>query len=527
MTGRRSFQWCRARFRTDDRGSMAVLMMVVLVGLMLSALLVPMIITQDRTTRFDTTRVQALDAAQSGIDVTLGLIRAGVTGGIGDAGKLPCGTQSGLVNSSGIAAYSVVVEYFTFDPIKALVPTTSPPGPEPYPSPNAMRCIPGFGTYDFLTGVTTPGYARFTSTGTVGASVNGSTIGRTLTSTYVFRTSNVNILGGPVQVNGSASLCMDVGSATAPAGTAVLLQPCSASAPPIPQQVFSYRTDLTLQLVSSITQANPQGLCLNSAHTPAASGDAVQLSQCGPLGSPASYTQQWSYNDNGQYQAAQSNSSTTGSLPDLCMTAGVQTAGQPISLSGCGGAVGWIPSPSIGPGAAALTQRLGNAAQWINYKQFGRCLDVTGQNPDASFMIDYPCKQNPYPAAVKWNQLWQSPAIPVGTPSVTGQVLTSDTANGQNYCLTSPGTNGGYVTTRACVGGATQTWTIYGGDASLNYSTKYTVVSGSLCLGLSATASDGGPWAVIDVETCSGGLQQKWNAVQNVLNATQTNIHEK
>ena len=42
-----------------------------------------MIITQDRTTRFDSTRVQALDAAQSGIDVTLGSIRSSQTSLIG------------------------------------------------------------------------------------------------------------------------------------------------------------------------------------------------------------------------------------------------------------------------------------------------------------------------------------------------------------------------------------------------------------------------------------------------------------
>ena len=492
---------------------MAILMMVMLVGLSLSALLVPMIITQDRTTRFDTTRVQALDAAQSGVDVTLGIIRAAVTNGIGDSSKLPCGTQTGPVNSSGIAAYSAVVEYFTFDPVI-----------EPYPSARAMKCIAGYGTYDPTTGVTTPTFARVTSTGTVGTAVNGSTAGRTITSTYVFRTSNVNLLGGQIAVSGTAPLCIDSGSPNAPAGTGLQLQACSTGTPPAAQQVFAYRSDLTLQLLSSVTAANPSGLCLNSGHTPAVNGDAVSLSQCGPLGSPASYTQQWSYNDNGQYQAAEGDSSTTGTLPDLCMTAYAQTSGQPIVLTSCGNAVNWVPSPGIGPGAAASSQRLGNAAQWVNYKEFGRCLDVTAQNTNTSFLIDYPCKQNPYPGAVRWNQLFQSPALPTGQVSVTGQVVTN---NGLPYCLTSPGTTGGYVTVRLCTGGASQSWTIYGGDKSLNYSTKYTVVSGSLCLGLSATATDGAPWSVIDVEPCTGSAQQKWNAVPNVLASTLTNTHEK
>jgi len=486
---------------------MAILMMVVLVGLMLSALLVPMIITQDQTTRSDTTRVQALDAAQAGIDVTLGLIRASVSTDIGDSSKLPCGPLSGAVNSNSVAAYAVVVEYFTFDPLI-----------EQYPSPKAMNCVAGYGTFDTATGATTPSFARFTSTGTVGVASNGSTDGRTLSATYVFRTSNVNILGGVLQIQptGSASLCMDVASPTAPAGTPVLLQACSSSIPPAAKQVFAYRTDLTLQLLSSITAANPRGLCLNSARTPAVSGDAVKLAQCGVLGAPAAYTQQWSFNDNGQYQAADATSVATGALPNLCMNVATQAANQPVVLGTCGSS--WIPSPSIGPGAAALPQ-------WINLSEFGRCLDVTNQDVSTTFLIDYPCKQNPYPGAKTWNQLFQAPAIPAGMGSVTGQITIN---NGSKYCLTSPNTVGGYVTLKTCVtGSAQQTWTIYGGDSSLNYSTKYTIVSGALCLGLSAPNASSPLWSTIDVETCSGTKEQKWNANPNVLDSTLVNTVEK
>jgi hypothetical protein len=481
---------------------MAILLMVVLVGLMLSALLVPMIITQDRTTRFDSTRVQALGAAQSGIDVTLGEIRAGVNGLIGDSRQLPCGPLSGIVNTTGIAAYSVVIEYFTTDPVNEL-----------YPSTHKMNCVPGYGTFDTGSGATTPGFARIASTGTVGTAINGSTAGRTLTSTYVFRTSNVNILGGTVQISG-ASLCMDVGSSTAPAGTRVVLQPCSLTSPPVAQQVFAYRTDLTLQLISSITAANPNGLCLNSLHTPAASGDTVQLALCGPLGTPAPYTEQWSYNDNGQYQAAQSNSVTTGTLPNLCMNVASQAANQPVVLGGCGSS--WIPSPSVGPGAAALPQ-------WINYSEFGRCLDVTSQQVTSTFLIDYPCKQNPFPGAKTWNQLFAAPVIAPGAASATGMISTN---NGSQYCLTRPAVSGGYVTVKVCDGTAFQNWTVYNGDKSLNYSTKYTIVSGSLCLGLSAPNPSLTAWSTITVAACTGSTEQKWNASANTLVSTLKNTHE-
>ena len=486
---------------------MAILLMVMLVGLVLSALLVPMIITQDRTTRFDSTRVQALDAAQSGVDVALGAIRSSTINAIGDSRNLPCGTLSGFVNGSSAATYSVVIEYFTSDP-----------GTDPTQTPTPMKCVAGYGTFDSVTSRTTPGFARFTSTGTVGAATNGSTAGRTITATYTFRTSNVNILGGVVQISGS-SLCMDVGSPTAPAGTAVTLQPCSTTSPPAPQQVFSYRTDLTLQLTASVAAANPNGLCLNSSATPAVSGNAIQLSQCGPLGTPAPYTQQWSYNDNGQYQAALSTSAANGTLAGLCLMVAGQSAGQPVNLSNCSGAANWIPSPSVGPGAAALPQ-------WVNYNEFGRCMDVTNQDPNHYFLIDYPCKQNPYPGALTWNQLFQAPPIPTNQASVTGPISTKDTANGLTYCLTSPVSNGSYVTVAACTGGTTQLWTIYNGDKSLNYSTKYTIVSGGLCLGLSAPNAEIIAWSTIDVETCTGTTDQKWNAVPNILNSTLKNIRE-
>lgn len=491
----------------DESGSMAILLMVVLVGLMLGALLVPMIVTQQRTTRFDISRLDALNAAQAGIDVTLGAIRASVTDGIGVSGRLPCGPESGTVNGAGVATYSVIVEYFTFDPAA-----------EPLPSTAAMQCIPGYGTFDASTGATTPRFARFTSTGTTSTVASGGSGGRTLVSTYIFRTPDANLLGGLVQTASpaaSVALCMDAGSANPPAGAAVLLGFCSSLNPPAAQQVFAYRSDLTLQLLSSITAASPNGLCLNSASTPAVSGDPIRLTPCGPLGVPAAYTQQWSYNDNGQYQAAQANSATTGALPDLCMNAAAQMAGQSVILGRCGSE--WIPSPSVGPGAAARPQ-------WINFSEFGRCMDVTAQDIDHAFLIAYPCKQNPFPAAKAWNQLFEAPAIPPGQASVSGQISTLDAQK----CLTSPGIDGGYVTVKTCASdNARQTWSIHGGDSTLDASTKYTVVNGSMCLGLGPPNAQLPAWSTIVVQTCTGAPAQKWNAAPDVLRSALVNTYER
>jgi hypothetical protein len=509
-----------ARIWNDD-GSMSLLLMVVVVGLALSALLVPMVISQNRSTRFDNTRVQSLGAAQAGIDVALGLIRGANTldaKGIsyGDSTKLPCGPLSGIATGPGAAAYSVKIEYFTFDPVR-----------EPDSTTRSMNCVAGYGVYDPTAAVYTPSFARITSTGTVGAAANGSSSGRTLVTTYVFRTTKTTIVGGTIQISptNSAVLCMDVGSATAPAATAVVLRTCSNSSPPIAQQSFAYRTDLTLQLMSSVTSTNPNGLCLTPSATPPAATNTVQLGQCGALGQPL-YQQQWSYSDAGKYQASAATSKADGGLPDLCISASGQAVGVPLMLMACGSASQWIPAPAVGPGGAALPQ-------WVNNAEVGRCLDVTNGDVNSTYLIDYPCKQNPNPNAVSWIQKFTAPPVVAGQTSVVGQIYTTVTAGGSKYCLTSPGVNLGRVTlgptgtggVQPCgSAGAAQTWTIYGGDKSLAQANKYTVVDNTgLCLGLDTP----GGWSVIDVETCTGAADQKWNVGPNVTTPTLQNTREK
>jgi Tfp pilus assembly protein PilX len=157
MIGRIVFARCRRLSQLgDERGSLAMFLMVSIVGLMLGALMVPLIITQDRTTRFDKTRVHALDAAQAGVDAALGQIRAAVGGdGFGDNSKLPCAPAAtpitGRMNSTaGSAAYSVTITYYAVG--TAAVPSA------------AMTCVPGYGTFESSTGALTPHFALVAST---------------------------------------------------------------------------------------------------------------------------------------------------------------------------------------------------------------------------------------------------------------------------------------------------------------------------------------------------------------------------
>lgn len=500
-----------SRFRpADDRGSMAMFLTIAVVGLAVAALLVPMVVTSSRTTRSDTSRVHALDAAQAGVNVMLGEVRAATTDEVGTSTLLPCGTRAGTVSGGGPAAYSVSVDYYMADPVR----TTG--------TPQKMTCVPGYGTYDPVSDGFTPKFAQITSTGTDGPATNGSTPGRTLSTTYVFRTTNTNIVGGRIRINPAAGstteLCLDAGSPTPISGAVVRLQTCAN--PPLDQQVFAYRTDLTIQLLSSVTGTYPNGLCLDTA-PPATSGRTVVLATCSVVGSPP-YTQQWSYNDNGGYTASLATSADSGVLSSQCFSVAGQSPGVQLLLATCNGGStttqAWIPSPAVGAGAA-------QAPQLVNFAEFGRCLDVTNQDTSVDHLIDYPCKQNPFPGAVAFNQKFTTPGIAAGATSGVGRIYTS--RGGINYCLTSPGTDGGYVTVSPCVSSnPRQTWTVYNGSSSLSYSAKYTILDNtSRCLGL--TSPKGSEvWSAIDVEPCTGATEHKWNATADLSSSVIQDVAE-
>lgn len=498
--------------RSDETGSMAMYLTLAIVGMAIAALLVPMVVTQARVTRLDTTRVHAVDAAQAGLDVMVGRIRAADSGGVGDSTLLPCDPLTGTVNGTDAAEYVVSVDYYIEDPVSE-------------PTAAKMRCVEGYGTYDPESAAFTPGYARITAKGTDGVQFAGGTAGRTLAATYVFLTSNKNIVGGRMRIYPASStvpeLCMDAATDTPSAGTIVRLQACTS---PLEQrQIWAYRSDLTIQLLSSITGTYPDGLCLDTL-APPTSGRSITLQVCQPLGSPP-YTQQWSFNDSGAYQASLPNSKNDGVLAPLCIAAPSQAAATVLSLATCDGSVtspvmAWIPAPSVGAGAA-------EAPQLVNFYEFGRCLDVSGQNPDAIHLIDYPCKQNPFPGAVAWNQKFTTPPIPPDQSSAVGAVYT--TRSGIKHCLTSPAALNAWVRMTPCASPITlnQTWTVYNGDSSLPYSRKFTIVdSGGRCLGLSSPSASWPQWSSLDVERCTGATEHKWNADQNLTRASIQDLDE-
>jgi hypothetical protein len=229
-------------------------------------------------------------------------------------------------------------------------------------------------------------------------------------------------------------------------------------------------------------------------------------------------SQEWSFDDNGKFEGADTDGTTNGNCIST-VPYSTPTVGAVLYEQGCsnGGfdTMTWNPDAQVGAGPA------GNGTQQlVNYYEFGRCLDVTGTNVDATNLITYPCKQAPAPKNITWNQKW-------AYNTTTKQIITTP---GSNYCLQAPATLGAVFTanvvlTKACstAAGTTQQWTEMGAVVG-DYGSSYTITSNinsGVCLSLGPSLLSGynNQWSTIIVERCDGSLKQKWNAPANFVDS--------
>jgi hypothetical protein len=496
----------------DDRGSLPLAMLVTLIGVMLSAVLTPVLIGEVQSTRNQVWRVHALDAAQTGLDIGLGQIRNANDGtGNGVRAKLPCGPFAGHVGVGGTARYQVTIDYLNADPrghTDAWVTT------------NHLTCLAGNGT------VSIPAYALLRADGTDQATGAFTAVPtRSVRATYTFQTVNQVVLGGLIHSYHpplATDLCLDAGSANPAVGTNLTLQRCTTASA---QQTFAYNSNLTLALTSSKSPTQPLGLCLDAGPVPHGAGNVVQIRQCGATTMPQ---QQWSLNDSSNFEGTANGSSLDG----FCFNAQspgsvgsflvLGSAGNGTCHGGYDARQSFLPEATVGAGAAGATN-----SQLVNLSQFGRCLDVTEQNVAYPYLTAWPCTQAPDPANVTWSQKWVTPTIAAGNSSATGRITTNP---GSLYCLESPGSTaaGQYPKLVGCPGGTTPqnlTWTIYSDTGT--YATSYRIVDGyGYCLAPTdptATPADlhpnGQQVSKLVVTTCGGSALQKWNAPPDAMAA--------
>lgn len=498
----------------EDRGSIIMALLLILVGTMLAGLLVPLVILQANSSGVDTRREHSLDAAQTGIDMVIGRIRAandGTSANNGSLSKLPCLPLAGQVSTGGTARYQTTVYYFAQNPHGH---------PEWLNDPSKqLSCLNGRGV------IKTPAYAVIVSIGTDSATGSLDSVPtRTMQATYVFETRDTNVQGGLIHSSDSTpDLCLDAGSSSPTQGAIVTFQTCNSG---LNQQSWSFNQNLTVSLVSSSTSSANLGLCLDAGSL--ASGTTITLQNCA---STTIQGQQWSYNGNRNFVAT----NPGGTQASVCWNAqSPNTVSAALILGGCTAAAGqsFIPDAAVGAGNAGTGQQM-----LVNFNQFGRCLDVTNQTlPSASgvsFLISYPCKVSPDGTQAPVNQQWNIPAI-TGTSTSASGIITS--VQNTSYCLISRGTVGSNPYMDLCSTAppsTSTTWTFTGQTG--NYTTSYRISdSAGHCLQVtdpSLSPPDlfvsNGSFSKIITAACSSSTLQKWNAPPDVQTAPVQDYQEK
>jgi hypothetical protein len=497
----------RPATRHGDTGSLPLALLLTMVGMMVSALVVPTVLTQIRSTRTDVRRIHALNAAQAGLDVALGHLRASHdAAGAGTRASLPCGPLAGRASVGGTVRYQVTIDYLATDPLGQ---------PDSWIAANRIPCVPGSGT------LTTPTFALLRSQGTDQLTGSfASAPSRYLRATYTFH----NVVGGLIHAgvgSSSTDLCLDAGSSSPASGTNLLLQPCSTGSG---QQRFAYVKNLNLVLVASKTPALPQGMCIDAGDIPHVAADPVQVQPCAAGTQPR---QQWIHDSTNFEGTADGTTSDkfcfTALSPDAPASFVVlgKTTGS-VCQGGYEPHLMFLPEAAAGTGAAGLA-----SGQLVSFNQYGRCLTAPDANVHSGLVFSSPCAQAPDPANVPWNQKWALPPLATGSVSGIGPITTTQ-PSGSLYCLRSPGptTPGAYVTYEECPTGAPpvyMTWTVYTDTGS--YATSYRVADGyGNCLAPEDFTGQppelypqGVPATKIVVVPCTGSTLQKWDAPPTAL----------
>lgn len=524
----------------DDGFALVYAVLIILVVSGLATAILGLVVAQVRPTQLARKRQQTLNSAEAGLQSALGRIRASTgASGAGLLSALPqCAKNSKFAVVSGNVdgtgdSYTSSVYYFSA--------SSNPAGLTPanvVTAPGLLYCSPLNSQ---------PGYAYVVSAGvsTAYAGKSVQTGDRTLHAVYQFSTSNTPVFGGRIKEY-TQNLCWDVGSTPTPAaGTPVTLQTCQAGS--FAPQSWVYEPNLTLKWTGN-ADAN---LCLQTLS--GANGQPVLLQSCvypaptAPYGyaSATAQLQEFGFNDSGHFAGAANDGNVNGSCIGTVST--TPPAGAPLILQACTSSTSdyqaYNPDASAGAGAATgiTTGYPGTNGQMVNFQEFGRCIDLTGQQIGAAYDIDYPCKQTPDGTKVTFNQRFKFTAV-------SGNLGTLSTNNSSGYyCLTANGFNADGTSkstnfqpcngqaTAASVGTGdtltTQQWTFTGALAN-DYPNSYnvkTVYNGQpYCLSITGSGP-GFPdstWSSQIMETCNGSNRQKWNAPSVPFKASLTGLTE-
>jgi hypothetical protein len=514
----------------------AILFMIIMAGL--GTVIVGTVLGQVSPTYLDQKYTQTVYSAQAGMQAALSRFRAATLldgsghqqtdtlgNPLGDPTKLPCslaGSVDPTTPSNGVA-YNVSIYYYSFDP--TFLTTAATPVP-----PGNLPCSATGGVTS--TAAAPVKYALVVSKGTgnllPGASAGSTAGNRSLGAVYQFKVSTVNIVGGLINdYNSNGAYCLS--AVTATAGSIIQFLPatqCTAANKLL--DLWIYDTDYEIKLASS-TANGAAGLCITGPATKTATANQNALLQ--PCQSDATrWNQLWDWQGSNTWVGI--NTTITGNSGYSLGTGyatGSNLTNKPLLVQSSGTNGGLSPSAAVGAGDAGYATH-----EIVNYLEFGRCADDTGEDPNAAHMINYPCKQSPAGGGVKWNQrfYYTEPPVQTASPSYTWPAVSSPQVGQQitvvddavtpnvQYCLTWTSTAtkpnaGDLVKLKACPTSTTyKNWVRVYNTGDYNSSYTFTTVSAAgttLCLEVNPAILDSG-WSELDLAVCNGSLGQKWNA---------------
>jgi len=509
---------------------MTALIMVMLLGT-LSMVVLALVISQVVPTQFGRKSTQTIAGAEAGVEASLSQIRSAAaapdfTGSVyGSTAKLPCTVSGTVASATGNLTYSATVRYYKDDPAGR---TAS------WLTTNKMPCTDGSG----VTGQ--PRYAYITSTGSAPAvhPMSASSGNRTLSSIYQFQVTTTNVAGGRIYSRENTACLQATGTTAGSTIKYVLKASCGTTDD---TELWLYDTDWKIKLASTVYPGST-AMCITGAPTSSTSDATATLQACKADTDSARWNQLWSWEGGAHWLGEKSDISGQSSA---CLYSG-STSGDPTGKTlmvgigpstntkqKCANDVDWgsfNPDPAVGAGAASYTTH-----QVVSFLEFGRCFDVTSADVDSGYMIIYPCKQDPSPGmpGILWNHKWYYTEPPPGVAQSAPQqlYLLKDNSTSQKYCLVAPDAGGIYPKLTDNPGDCSATaqnqqW-IRVRDTG-NYNTSYLFKDYlDRCIGLSTgTDKHNGAWTKMVVAPCTGGLDQKWNAPPDKVEASVGNYLE-
>jgi Tfp pilus assembly protein PilX len=529
---------------SDEQGS--IILVLILIMFMTIVLLTAMAgafgalhLSSSSTSRNDT-----LQAATAGVQAAVSDIRSASSGAYVAPTQLPCTAVSGVTNGAGTPSYSANIQYYAENVSGSY---------------DAVTCSQGSGPQvtvqgDYLSRAVITSCAPAGNCPSSG-NQTGTGIWRRVVSSYTFQTTNANIAGGVI-FSYQDQECL----------VAVLQNPQQPTAGVNLDVTNSCTAGNSMATMEQFQYTSTWNLAINIANTVYCIQDPEDLAspQSSPVvlvacsGNTTNPADQWGINDNAGIQGVATVGTPSGKPNSWCLynpmggsslangTVQAATVVSCSSTSGFDPKWSWQLSPSVGAGGASPvgTSLIGSTAQVVNYQQFGLCLDVTNQDVNYAYLIDYDCKQFPdttdYPV---WNQRWCFQMLSNVNGNPQGLLFTPDgqttCTNATNpYCAVSPQTkaSGNYaawVTVSSCsltgTPPANELWTAWGSNGGAINDYTWTDDWGS-CMEANPndTQNPGGDtnWATIQVDTCDGSYAQKWDAPPTLGQSQISNTHE-